>query len=290
MKIRALLLAALLSSATSAFAATKVEPGFNLFSSQQDVQIGQASAAQIERQLPLLSSPRAAQFVQRVGQRLAAQAPGPKFTYRFKVVNASDMNAFALPGGYVYVNRGLVERVKTEGQLAGVLAHEIAHVALRHPTQQMSKAYAARAGAGVVLGLLGQGSGTSTRNVVNTVGGVGLNTLFLKFSRTAERDADVLGVQVLSRAGYDPREMADFFTLMRKEQGRDPGKVATFFSSHPATADRLTRVRAEAASLASTPRRAPVGGLTVAQSELRALSPAPPLAQLVSRSPARTLR
>src|SRR5436190_719065 len=132
--------------AISASAQTKVKAGFNLFSADQDAQIGQQSAAEAEQQLPILNDRNVDAYVNRIGSRLAANAGGPQFQYRFRVVNASDINAFALPGGYVYVNRGILDNARNEGEVAGVMAHEIAHVALRHGTHQASKAYAAQAG------------------------------------------------------------------------------------------------------------------------------------------------
>src|SRR5262245_42846777 len=130
------------------FAQTKIKPGFNLFSVSQDVEIGRQSAAEVERQLPILTDRSIDAYVNAVGKRLAAVAPGADFPYQFKVVNASDINAFALPGGYLYVNRGLIEAAQSEGMLAGVMAHEMAHVALRHGTTQASKAYLGQTGLG----------------------------------------------------------------------------------------------------------------------------------------------
>jgi len=124
---------------------TKVQPGFNVFSVDQDVEIGRQSAGEVERQLPILRDASAQQYVSRIGQRLAAAAPGAKYPYQFKVVNVSDVNAFALPGGFMYINRGLIETAQNEGQLAGVMAHEMSHVALRHGSNQASKAYLAQA-------------------------------------------------------------------------------------------------------------------------------------------------
>jgi predicted Zn-dependent protease len=172
-------------------AQTKVNPGWNMFSPQQDVEIGQQSAVQAEQQLPILNNANVDAYINRIGQRLAANAGGPQFQYRFRVVNASDINAFALPGGYVYVNRGILENARNEGEVAGVVAHEIAHVALRHGTHQASKAYAAQAGLQILGGLLGGKVGNNTAQILNTVGGLGLNALFLKFSRDLETQADV---------------------------------------------------------------------------------------------------
>ncbi len=115
-----------------------------------------------------------------------ARTPGTQFAYQFKVVNVSGVNAFALPGGFIYVNRGLVESVRSEGELAGVLAHEIAHVALRHPTNQASKTYLAQAGIGILGGLLGGKNPTTTNQIIGAVGGFGLNALFLQYSRGAD--------------------------------------------------------------------------------------------------------
>ena len=167
--------------------ATQVKPGFNIFSEQQDVEIGRQSAAEAERQLPLLNDQRIESYASQIIRRLAAAAPGSKYPYQIKVVNASDINAFALPGGPVYVTRGIVESVRNEGELAGVMAHELSHVALRHGTNQASKAYLTKAGIGILGGILGAGGGAAG-TVIQAVGGLGMNALFLKFSRTAESD------------------------------------------------------------------------------------------------------
>src|SRR5450759_3500249 len=163
-------------------AQTNVKPGWNLFSTQDDVQIGQQSAVQAEQQLPLMNDQQVDTYINRIGQKLAANAGGPQFQYRFKVVNASDINAFALPGGYVYINRGVIDQARNEGEVAGVVAHEISHVALRHGTHQASKAYAAQAGLSILGGILGGKVGANTAEILNTVGGIGLNVLFLKYS------------------------------------------------------------------------------------------------------------
>ena len=136
----AALLVVVAMSVGVADAQTKINSGWNLFSAEQDVQIGQQSATAAEQQLPILNDSATQAYINRIGQRLAANAGGPKFPYQFRVVNASDINAFALPGGPVYINRGIIDNAKNEGEIAGVIAHEIAHVALRHGTHQASKA------------------------------------------------------------------------------------------------------------------------------------------------------
>jgi Zn-dependent protease with chaperone function len=223
-------------------AQTKVNPGWNLFSPQQDVEIGQQSAVQADQQLPLVRDADVDAYVNRIGQRLAANAGGPQFQYRFRVVNATEINAFALPGGYVYVNRGILENARNEGEVAGVMAHEIAHVALRHGTHQASKAYAAQAGLQILGGLLGGKVGNNTAQILNTVGGVGLNALFLKFSRDLETQADVRGAQILAASGYTPADMVSFF---RQLENVDKAKKTNWLSDHPAPPDRIARLEQE---------------------------------------------
>lgn len=138
---------------------TKLKPGFNLFSPDQDVEIGKQSVVEVEKQMPVLDDKSMQEYLTKIGQRLAVVTPGPKFPYQFKVVNVSDINAFALPGGFMYVNRGLIEAARNEGELAGVMAHEISHVALRHGTNQASKASLAQIG----IGLLGESQGRSLK-------------------------------------------------------------------------------------------------------------------------------
>ena len=270
----------------TASAQTVVKPGFNVFSVNQDVEIGKQSALEAEKQLPVLSDAAVSRYVSAIGARLAAQAPGPKFVYQFKVVNVSEVNAFALPGGFIYVNRGLLSKARTEGELAGVMAHEIAHVALRHPTNQASKAYLTQAGLGALGGLLGAKTQTSTGQIIGALGGFGLNTLFLKFSRTAESQADVVGSQIMARAGYNPIEMATFFGYLAQQAGGNPSKFATFMSDHPAPANREARVRQEASLLAPVHLLAATGNLRTIQSRLSSLQAAPATAQLASYEPA----
>jgi beta-barrel assembly-enhancing protease len=272
---------ALVAASGVAPAQTQLKSGFNLFSPEQDVEIGKQSATEAERQLPMLRDSRIQGYVEQVGRRLASNAPGPKFPYTFRVVNASDLNAFALPGGPVYVTRGMIEAARNEGELAGVMAHEISHVALRHGTNQVSKAYLAKAGIGILGGILGGGGGGGTASILQAVGGLGLNALFLKFSRTAETQADIMGTQIMARAGYDPTAMASMFQLLKAQQGREPGRVAQFFSDHPSPANREAVVREEARKLNATNGRIEiVGGFDSVRSELRRLGPAATMAQI----------
>jgi beta-barrel assembly-enhancing protease len=261
---------------------TQVKPGFNIFSAEQDVEIGKESAVAVERQLPVLRDAPLNNYINKVGRRLVAVVPGSKYPYQFKVVNVSDVNAFALPGGFMYIHRGLIGAAQSEGELASVMAHEMAHVALRHGTNQASKAYLAQAGLGVLGGILGGGT---SGQIIGAVGGFGLNTLFLKFSRTAEQQADIVGAQMLARAGYDPLDMARMFETLRKQSGADPGKFEQFFSDHPAPADRAERIREEAKLLG--PIRASHSSQEFQQvkSTLHNMPPAPTMAQIAKRSP-----
>jgi len=265
-------------TASMMFAQTRIKPGFNLFSVAQDREIGRQSAVEAESQLPILNDRSIEAYVNAVGKRLAAVAPGADYPYQFKVVNASDINAFALPGGYLYLNRGLIEAAKNEGQLAGVMAHEMAHVALRHGTNQASKAYLGQAGLGV-LGGFTDGKSDSTQKAISAVGGFGMNTLFLKFSRTDEEQADIVGAQMMAKAGYDPKDMVDFFELLRSKAARDPGKVEQFFSSHPAPKDRAARIRKETRMLTIRPTQ-PVGGFQQARAKLLGMPAARSLQQI----------
>ncbi|HEV8365999.1 MAG TPA: M48 family metallopeptidase [Gemmatimonadaceae bacterium] len=239
--------------------------GFNLFSTQQDVEIGRQAAAEAEQQLPILNDRATTRYLNQIIQRLAAVAPGADYPYSIKAVNATEINAFALPGGPMYVNRGLISAARNESELVGVLAHEMAHVALRHGTTQASKAYLAQSGLGILGGLLG--SRSSTAKIVNAVGGFGLNAAFLKFSRDYEYQADATGAQIMADAGYNPVAMADFFALLREQQGRDPSKLERFFSDHPPAADRENRIRQLAATLGPVQTH-DVGGLATIQSRL----------------------
>jgi len=265
-------------SAGPAVAQTKVSPGFNLFSPEQDVQIGQESAAAAEQQLPLVRDGRVQAYVNDIGQKLARNAGGPAFQYQFKVVNASDINAFALPGGFIYVNRGVLEQAHNEGEVAGVLAHEISHVALRHGTHQASKAYGAQAGLSILGGLLGGKVGSGTANILNAVGGTGLNALFLKYSRDLESQADIRGAQILAASGYSPADMVNFFHTL---ESVDSSKKTNWLSDHPAPPDRINRIQKEAQMLRVPANPATnVAELRAVQGQLRGLGTAPGSGQI----------
>lgn len=230
----AMVMLALMLAPLAAFA-QNYKPGFNIFSPQQDYEIGRQSALSANRQLRTSTDAR----VTRIGKRLAARAPGTRFPYEFRVVEDGSINAFALPGGFIYINCGALQAARSEDEVAAVLAHEIAHVSLRHGTNQASKAYIAQAGLGLVGSLLGGRTNSGLGQVMGTIGGFGLNTLFLKYGRTAEQQADSLGMQMMRRAGYNPRGMIAFLQTIQRHSG---GRSVEFLSSHPNPSNRIARL------------------------------------------------
>src|ERR1051326_2230843 len=217
---------------------TKLKPGFNLFSTQQDIEMGRKSAQEAERQLRILNDQEAATYINTLGQNLASHAPtNEKYPFQFKIVNDTAINAFALPGGFIYVNRGAIDAADNESQIAGVMAHEISHVVLRHGTHQISRAYVAQAPLAVLGGVLGAGSMGSILGQLGV--GFGLNSLFLKYSRDAETQADLMGTQILHDAGYDPRAMVNFFEKLHQVSKE---RTSQFFSDHPVPENRISNV------------------------------------------------
>lgn len=212
--------------------------------------MGQQVAPDAERQLPMLNDARVDDYVNTLGRRLATRAQGEKYPYRFKVVNDKAINAFALPGGPIYINRGVIEAADNESQLAGVIAHEISHVALRHGTNQASKASAAQLPLAILGGIIGS---DSTKAAVAQLGAAfALNSVLLKYSRSAESQADIMGTQILHDSGYDSRGMAQFFEKIEAEQ-KGSGPVE-FFSNHPSPDHRIERVNQEVAVLGGARR------------------------------------
>lgn len=230
--VLALLLVA--PSASLVTAQTQLRPGMNLFSLRDDIEIGRRSAAQIDRQYRTYNNAR----VTSIGRRLASASSMPNLPWRFRVIDRNDANAFALPGGYVYITRGMLRRARNDSELAGVLAHEITHVTLRHGTNQASKAMLAQMPLQVLSGRLGGGL---AGNLAQLGIGLGLNSVFLKYSRSAETQADVGAVQLMRRAGYNPQGLVSFMQTL----GRGGGG---FFASHPSPSNRIGRIQQEIAA------------------------------------------
>ena len=230
-------------------ARTKVKPGFNFFTSQQDIELGREASQQAEKQLVLLNDPTAVNYVTQLGKKLAAKSLNPNYPWTFKVVNDSAINAFALPGGFIYVNRGALEAADNGAQISGVIAHEIGHVVARHGTNQMSKALLPQLGL-AALGGLTSGKGGWAATLAQYGVPLGLNLYFLKNSRAAEAQADLLGTQEMTDAGYDPHQLAHFFEKL--EQGGGSGKVsgaAAWFSDHPSPENRVQNIDREIGTL-----------------------------------------
>jgi hypothetical protein len=230
---------------------THFKPGWNVYSPQEDIQLGKKVAGDAERQLPSCNAPRVDAYLTELGRKLILKLPtgGVQYPFEFHCVNSTEINAFALPGGFVFVNRGLIEVSENEAQLAGVIAHELSHVALRHGTTEATKARAAQVGVDVIDTLIGGNAGGALLAELGkfTAGGV-----LLRYSRSAETQADVMGTQVLYDAGYDPRALAQFFEKLETEsKGQNPPE---FFSDHPSPEHRVERVQQEIQRLGGLPR------------------------------------
>jgi Zn-dependent protease with chaperone function len=244
-----LLLAALALSPILAWGDSKPDfkPGYNFYSPQEDAQLGKEYSAQVDKQLPLLKDAEALKYLNSLGKRLVAFAPNnhPEYAWQFRIVNSAEINAFALPGGYIYVNRGVFDAAENEAQLAGVIAHESGHVVMRHGTHIASQAVLAQGGMAILTSILGQG-GSLTSQLAQLGLGLGVDSLLLKNSRTAESQADEVGTYILYQAGYDPHAMVQFFQIIAKKY---PQRTLQFFSDHPNPENRIKDVDAEIAQL-----------------------------------------
>jgi beta-barrel assembly-enhancing protease len=235
---------AMFAMPVAVFPQTRIALHSNKYKVTDDVKLGRQAAAEAEQQFPILNDSDVTSYVSRVGQRLVSSIPPefqhPEFSYYFKVVNARDINAFALPGGPMYVNRGMIESARNEGEMAGVMAHELSHVALRHGTAQASKAQKY----GLLAGILGIGGAIvgGPAGAAAQIAGQGVGVYFLKFSREYETEADILGAQIMARAGYDPLDLANMFRTIEQQGGSSGG----FLSSHPSPANRYNRIQQEA--------------------------------------------
>ncbi len=260
----------------SVLAQTQIKYHSNKYSVQDDVQLGREAARQAESQFPLLRDSQVQSYVEDVGRRLVAAIPSQfqhsEFQYYFKVVNARDINAFALPGGPMYVNRGMIEQARTEGEMAGVMAHEISHVALRHGTAQATKGqkYGLLAGIAGIAGTIFGGPG------VGQLAQAPFAVYLLKFSREYETEADVLGAQIMARAGYDPRELANMFRTLEQQGGGGGG----FLSDHPSPSDRYARINREAQMLQVNAGMRDSREFARIQQKLRGYGTAPTMAEI----------
>jgi predicted Zn-dependent protease len=234
----------------SVLAQTRISMPKNKYSVQDDIKLGQQAAAQVSRQFPLLKDPQTQRYVESVGRRLVAAIPPefnqPAFNYEFDVVNAREINAFALPGGPMFVNRGMIEAAKNEGEMAGVMAHEISHVALRHATAQATKqgSFGNQVSTlGMILGgaILGGQSGAQ-------LGAMGAQVMQTRYSRDYETQADMLGAKIMANAGYDPHDLANMFRTI-EQQGSGGGRAPEWMSTHPNPGNRYEKITREAGLL-----------------------------------------
>ncbi|MGE3579728.1 MAG: M48 family metallopeptidase [Vicinamibacterales bacterium] len=269
-----LVAAAALAAVTALVSAqTKVTAPKNKFPVTEDVKLGKEAAAEVRRTMPLLSDEKVAAYVSAVGARLVAAVPTqyrtPEFTYTFEVVNQAEINAFALPGGPMFLNRGMIEKAGSEGGVVGVMAHEIVHVLLRHGTAQVTKAQRFQIGA-IAGQILGAVVGGTAGSIIAQGSEFGLGTYFMKFSREYEKQADLLGAQIMARAGWDPREMAEVFKAIEKEGGSGGPQ---WLSSHPNPGNRYEYILKEAKALTVAPGR-PATDYQAVRTRLSGMPPA----------------
>ena len=221
-----------------------VSAQFSLVSVEQEIEIGRETNAEVRKQVPEVRDSQVTAYIRNIGERLARQASGPKYPYTFSMADYREINAFALPGGPIWIHRGVLHAATNESQVAGVLAHEVAHVAQRHAASQLTKGMMANLGLGLLGAVLGNGAGGSA---AQAAAAFMTNGIFMKFSRDDEREADQVGLQLLRRAGWDARGMVELFEILQREAQRNPSSVETFFSSHPSPQDRIQRLQGEVA-------------------------------------------
>jgi hypothetical protein len=261
-----------------------VAPTPNKYKPSDDVKLGQEAAQQVQKEMPMLNDAAVDEYVAGIGQRLVRDIPAeyqhPEFRYTFRVVNQKEINAFALPGGPMFLNRGMIEAARDEGEIAGVMAHELSHVLLRHGTAQATKAtkYEIGAIAGQVLGAIVGGTAGS---IIAQGSNLGISTYFMKFSREYESQADVLGVQLMARAGYNPQSMANMFQTLAKQGSSGP----EFLSDHPNPGNREQRILQEARLLNATSNSyGNTAEFQRVQARLKGMSPAPTAQQIQQQS------
>ena len=252
---RALSLIVLISvTAAGLLAQTAVKPPKDKYTPKQDVQLGKQAAAEVREQYPVIEDQRIARYLSRLGDRLVAAAPAslkePVYEYSFTPVNLKEINAFALPGGPMFVNRGMFDAAASEGEVVGVMAHELSHVLLRHGTANMSKAHNPWLQLGQIAGVVGGAVvGGAAGSVISQGSQFGLGTLLLRYSRDYEKQADLLGAQTMARAGYDPRELARMFETIERDSKTSGGSGPQWMSSHPDPGNRTQYITREAESL-----------------------------------------
>jgi len=270
-------------------AQTKVTAPSNKYTPADDVKLGREAAAQVRQQMPVMRDDNVNGYLEDIGKRLVQAIPPelqhPEFQYSFTGVDLKEINAFALPGGPMFINRGMMEKAHTEGEIAGVMAHELSHVALRHGTAQETKATPYKVGsiAGAILGaVVGGGWGTAISQGTQ----FGFGTAFLRFSREYEKEADILGTHIMSRAGYDAHDMANVFRTIEKEGGAGGPQ---WMSDHPNPGNRFEYINQEASALRVQNPITDTRAFQQIQAHLRTLPPAMSSEEAARRAKSGTL-
>ena len=215
----------------------------NWYSLESEIRMGKQYAMQVESTVKLVQDPVITEYVNRIGQNIVRNSDA-QVPFTIKVIDSDEVNAFALPGGFFYVNTGLILAADEEAELAGVMAHEIAHVAARHGTRQMTRAQWANIGT-IPLIFIGGGIGYG----IYEAAGLGLPLTFMKFQRNFEAEADYLGLQYMYKTGYDPQAFIAFFEKIQAKEKKKPGTLAKAFASHPQTPDRIEKSQQEIATI-----------------------------------------
>ena len=265
-------------------AQTKITAPKNRYTPQQDVELGREAAAEVRKELPIITDTTLSNYLDELGKKLVAASPAEfnqkVFEYSFTPVNLKDINAFALPGGPMFVNRGMFEAAKGEGEVVGVMAHELSHVLLRHGTANATKAQGFQLGAlaGAIAGaVVGGGWG----QVISQGSQFGLGTWMMKYSREYEKQADLLGAQIMAQAGYDPRDLGRMFETIQKQAGNG---APQWMSSHPDPGNRSAYITREAESLKIAPRPINSAAFDSARRTFASLPPAQSMAEVARRS------
>ena len=257
---------------TAALACTMMGCGV---STQQEVEMGTQYAQQINAQLPIVSDPEINRYINVLGDSIARLADDRQLEWRFFVVDSKEVNAFAVPGGFIYVNRGLIERTREMDQLAGVLGHEIGHVTRRHSIDQMQKAQKANIGVTLACVLTRVCDTQASQALINVAGGA----VFASFSRGDENEADVEAVKNVVRAGINPDGIPEMFQILLDERNSRPAGVAAWFATHPLEEDRIQHSRAEIAKIDRLILRGLVSdsrNYQAFKSRVQSLPPSPP--------------
>src|SRR4051794_11767043 len=236
------------------WAQTAIKLPKNKYTPKQDVELGREAAAEVRKQYPIIKDERISRYLEKLGDRLAAAAPAdlkdPVYEFSFTPVNLKEINAFALPGGPMFVHRGMFDAASEEAEVAGVMAHELSHVLLRHGTANASKAQNPWLQLGQIAGAVGGAVvGGAAGSYIAQGSQFGLGTILLRYSRDFEKQADLLGAQIMARAGYDPRALAHMFETIGKQAQSSGGGGPQWMSSHPDPGNRTMYITRETEAL-----------------------------------------